>query len=548
MNAQHLENLLNDPSLSAENKEKIKHLHTQISSKQFSDILDEEGNQYINYVQEGGGVWGVALVGYLYALESFGIRFLRIAGTSAGAINTMMIAALGDHHQPKSEKIKNILFRWNFAEFMDREGLLKKITIGFIKNPAYLQRLGLTIFFLLLLIVIFPFLNQFVGLSNWWYFLPFLLLVQCILVAVHYYREIRKNRIGLFPGNVFERKLKEALESENVLNIHQLNSQYNKSATEIQLKYRAGNTTEYFVQSILNLEKLGETQAHNLDAEKFKSFLEDARKSNLYKECPLFALNADYTIITTDLSAKIKVEFPKMAGLYWTKNELSSTSPAAFVRASMAVPYFFQPMIKTIDLSEDSVTQAWKYWLNINPSHIHKQGIFIDGGSISNFPIDIFHTLEIFYPRVPVFGVRLTDDQETGESRGPGIDSILKSPISYLGNIVDFLRGYNDKTFLTKYSFYSKYSIKDVYCGSKPNADSAQDSTSTTTDKKKSQNSSWLNFYMTEEQKLDLFNRGFSAALDFLDSFNWEKYKEERMLVTLKERNILKEESRNDVG
>ena len=39
----------------------------------------------MNLVQKGGGVLGVALVGYVYILEQAGIRFLKMAGTSAGA-------------------------------------------------------------------------------------------------------------------------------------------------------------------------------------------------------------------------------------------------------------------------------------------------------------------------------------------------------------------------------------------------------------------------------------------------------------------------------
>ncbi|ULT43996.1 hypothetical protein KRR40_11785 [Niabella defluvii] len=51
-----------------------------------SDVLDADGHQYVNLVQKGGGVLGVALVGYTYILEQMGIRFLRMAGTSAGLL------------------------------------------------------------------------------------------------------------------------------------------------------------------------------------------------------------------------------------------------------------------------------------------------------------------------------------------------------------------------------------------------------------------------------------------------------------------------------
>jgi NTE family protein len=88
-----LKKILEEDVLSKESKEKLAAMHDRISAKEYSDLLDAEGNQYVEFVQEGGGVWGSALVGYLYGLEIFGIRFLKIAGTSAGAINTILIAA-----------------------------------------------------------------------------------------------------------------------------------------------------------------------------------------------------------------------------------------------------------------------------------------------------------------------------------------------------------------------------------------------------------------------------------------------------------------------
>jgi hypothetical protein len=56
--------------------------------KQFSDVVDDQGNQYVDLVMEGGGVPGVALVGYTYVLEERGIRFLRVRGITPAAITS----------------------------------------------------------------------------------------------------------------------------------------------------------------------------------------------------------------------------------------------------------------------------------------------------------------------------------------------------------------------------------------------------------------------------------------------------------------------------
>ncbi len=526
MNNDKVNLLLQDKILNKESREQLLKLHQIISSKEFSDIVDEHGNQYVNFVQEGGGVWGTALVGYLYALESFGIRFLRIAGTSAGAINTMLIAALGDRSKNKSSIIKDILFQWNFVDFMDGKPIVRKMIGKLLKTKNYLKKTLFWVVALLFLIILFPFLNLFLKISSWFYFIPFLLLAFLGISAKYYYGLFQKNKIGLNPGNAFEKKLKDTLDDFGIKNVEELNANYNRKGRDLNLNYRLGNAAEYYENALQNIEKIFQDKQGAMDLNRYKSFMENNKNSTLYKDNPFILLRSDYTIITTDINSKIKVELPKMADLYWTEKNICDISPAKFVRASMSVPYFFEPMVQKIDRSEQSIINAWKFWLNTEPKNVFDEAVFIDGGSISNFPIDIFHEQDIFYPRLPVFGVRLTDSSEKGSQNGLGSSKILKSPFSFLVNIFDTLKGYNDKTFLTKYTFYSKHSIQTVDCSP----------------------SNWLNFFMQDDEKIELFNKGFRAGLEFLEKFDWEKYKYERMQVALKERKILKEENEVAVG
>ena len=66
----------------------LKELAETFHDKPFivSDVIDNDGHQYVNLVQKGGGVLGIALVGYTYILEQMNIRFIRMAGASAGEI------------------------------------------------------------------------------------------------------------------------------------------------------------------------------------------------------------------------------------------------------------------------------------------------------------------------------------------------------------------------------------------------------------------------------------------------------------------------------
>ena len=49
--------------------------HIKEKNKPFSDIIDDDGHQYVDVVMEGGGVLGIALVGFTYVLEQVGIDF-----------------------------------------------------------------------------------------------------------------------------------------------------------------------------------------------------------------------------------------------------------------------------------------------------------------------------------------------------------------------------------------------------------------------------------------------------------------------------------------
>ena len=99
----------------------------KLKGKIFSDVIDDEGNQYVDLVQEGGGVLGIALVGYTYILETAGIRFFHLAGTSAGAINTLILAGIDSIDKAKSKQVLDILAKQDLFDFVDGDPVLKGI-------------------------------------------------------------------------------------------------------------------------------------------------------------------------------------------------------------------------------------------------------------------------------------------------------------------------------------------------------------------------------------------------------------------------------------
>jgi NTE family protein len=85
-----------------------------------SDLVDDAGHQYVDLVMEGGFYRAMALVGYIYALEHFGIRFLSIAGTSSGANIATLLAAAGRPHERRSQRVLEKVVAFRPGHALDR--------------------------------------------------------------------------------------------------------------------------------------------------------------------------------------------------------------------------------------------------------------------------------------------------------------------------------------------------------------------------------------------------------------------------------------------
>ncbi|WP_042720393.1 patatin-like phospholipase family protein, partial [Flavobacterium sp. B17] len=258
MKPEALKKILEEDILSKESKEKLAALHDLISAKEFSDLLDAGGNQYVEFVQEGGGVWGTALVGYLYGLEIFGIRFLKVAGTSAGAINTLLIAACKTKEEPKSEIIKDILFNWNFADFMDGKPYVKATIHSMLNNKNFLKinsyiAIGILVFFGILAFV-FP--TEKIWQTKILFSIPMFLVILGALFLSKLYSDLKKRNSGLNPGNTFLAAMKNALDGFGIKTVANLNEKFIKTGKDLNLSYRYGNEMQYYDMALKSIEQI----------------------------------------------------------------------------------------------------------------------------------------------------------------------------------------------------------------------------------------------------------------------------------------------------
>lgn len=205
---------------------------------------------------------------------------------------------------------------------------------------------------------------------------------------------------------------------------------------------------------------------------------------------------AKLAIITSDITTHTKAEFPRMAALYWS--DPHSVPPSKLVRASMSIPFFFEPF--EIDNIPNAGKRDDKKWYEFAryTGPVPPKVKFVDGGMLSNFPINVFHRSDGGVPRMPTFGARLSTYREDFSNT----DSILKMS----GAMISTMRQIYDYDFLLKNPDYSKL-ICRIDADEKFN---------------------WLDFNMSTDDQVALFNLGAEKALNFLKDFNWEAYKEIR--------------------
>jgi NTE family protein len=380
-----------------------------IEKRAFSDVIDDQGNQYIELVMEGGGVLGVALIGYTYVLEKMGLRFFSLAGTSAGSINAMLLAAFGDISQPKGEKLIKVLANKNLYDFVDGDSDAKDFIHSLVEKAGR---------------------------------------VKLVFKGMQIIDNITQD-LGLNPGNNFLNWLSGILRENGVKNTGQLSENF--GAIPAGLKIRAGVNGD------------------------------------------IAGLKPRLAFIASDLTTETKVEFPKMGSLYWKKPD--EVNPALYVRASMSIPYFFHPLVvKSLPIGQEALAR-WDdlaSYLGEIPKEVH----FVDGGLLSNFPIDVFHSFNSV-PRLPTFGVRLGVDRNKPNT--------INNPMNLFGAMFNSIRHLHDYDFILRNPDY-KHLVQNIDIGPHD----------------------WLNFGITDEAKKDLFYRGALAAAQFLRKFNWDTYKQLR--------------------
>jgi NTE family protein len=475
-----------------------------LKDKQFSDVVDKEGHQYVHLVQKGGGMLGIALLGYTYILETLGIRFLKTAGTSAGAINTALITIMGDKSEAKSVKILEKICKADFFDFVDGNFIFKFFFKLFISNKKRIDHLkkkySKILTWTVCLILLAPFMGDliFLGirraypqyldyalLSFEFSGLILLILILTVSFSLALFHKLKNAGYGINPGDAFWDWLNRIFDEYGILDLDQLEEKAMKAPEDMEVRLEISENWKRADKAIYDESKLA----------------------------------GGIILITTELVTQNKIQLPEMKDLFWSKEDQMTHKPADLVRASMAIPLFFEsfyvPNIQTIP----DIDEKWKKTFGIEKAP--ESARLVDGGVLSNFPISIFYERKVTVPRLPVFGINLDDSKTEADLDKNRMNTLSQKEKTnaennpknwnlgdYAGKIFAAAQNNSDNDFLQKNRAFG------LGVGTVPLNDF-----------------NYLNFAMSNEEKIRLFEVGARAATKFLIAFDWKDYKDKRAKI-----------------
>jgi NTE family protein len=185
------------------------------------------------------------------------------------------------------------------------------------------------------------------------------------------------------------------------------------------------------------------------------------------------------------------------------------------LRASVAIPFIYQPFVVD-DLPTGPAAEAmWRRLGGVegrggSGSRVPRRAMFVDGGLVSGFPIDVFHVHDEV-PLAPTFGVKL------------GAERVVRRDITSLAGLAEAL--WSSASHAREYDFLGRnpdfrHLVEYIHVETRR----------------------WLEFAMEEDYKIELFRRGASAAVRFLLGFDWPAYQSFRAAVAAGlERNPLRQ-------
>lgn len=450
----------------------------------------------VDLVQQGGTMLGIGLLGYTYIMEKAGIRFRSMAGTSAGAINTLLLSALPEkiyqanslfdssRKAVKSEMLAYLVANTDFSKFLDRKGLIGEMQTWLVRR---IETIGtyMTMFIILLLMLV-------TGVSYWFY----RRLCVHLFNSANNLTEYEISNYNFISSTVI------------ILAVISLALVFVLSLFKKNMGANPGDAPYDWMKKILQTSYVNIFTTDGL-ADKKKNEPKPIRDIRNDGQVTTTELTSDpkLVFISANLTHNRIVKFPENAKDYWDESFAGLVHPAAYVRASMSLPFIFYAFIpadKHVKGYEDST----------GSDTVNMLARFVDGGMLSNFPIREFHVPPLQEPAYPTFGLLLgSPKQEPGKDTASIKQKFNSlSVFKYVLSFISTFRNFYDSDFLRTHKELSML-VKSV-----------------NTDEFNS-----LDFGMSFETKKKIFAAGARTAIDQLEHFNWPDYLAVRMDKSLQQ-------------
>ncbi len=217
-------------------------------------------------------------------------------------------------------------------------------------------------------------------------------------------------------------------------------------------------------------EWLHRTLKSQTGIEKFKDLRIDDGRGDLSAD-----QKYSLVVLVADISRGSLVRLPWDYHLYGLDPDEQFVADA--VRASTSIPFFFKP-----------VKLAWA-----QPSR--NLSYLVDGGSCSDFPIEVFDRTDGQAPRWPTFGIKLSGRPPAGE-----LVNQVDGPVDFALALLETVINGNDQIHLADPCVMERTIFVDTSgVGSE-------------------------NFELTPAQQQELFTNGQAAATSFLATWKWDEY------------------------
>lgn len=318
---------------------------------EYSDLVDNEGHQYIDLMLDGAGCASIAVLGHLHVLEQVGLRFLGIGGVSAGGITAAVLAATNRPQEPRIERLIGTLANTPWSTFID--GTQSKDGSAMAALQSWQDEARGT-------------------LSKLWN-------TSRVLDNLHSLHALNRGQVC---HEWLDHTLRE-LNSGQALTVKHLRVRMN-DLPALLVSPSADESDFWHIADGPTWEVVNGTRV----------LLQQAKTDRL-------------CIVAADLSTTSKVKLPAMAPLFW--HHPDEVNVADFARAAMGTPGIYATF-KLQSLPPDEVRSLWRsqgwpdrcYEGDFLPDTHH----LVDASALAPFPIDAFHN-RARVPLRPTIGIRL---------------------------------------------------------------------------------------------------------------------------------------------